>query len=226
MPEYLSPGVYVEEIDAGPKPIAPVATSTAGVVGVTRRGPATADARHQLRRLRPHLRRTGRPSPNETTRSAWDRAGRWWNAAESVKAFFDEGGARLFFQRVQPSGAAASSRGLQRGGVRAARQRRGQRLADHHAQPRRSPWPPVTACDLVSAEDGSTLGTVTVAAVDYRTRTVTLTADAGVTARSGRDLARIIRGRHRPQHRDGDRRQRRRLGRRPGGPGAARSVPG
>ena len=33
MPEYLSPGVYVEEIDAGPKPIAPVATSTAGAVG-------------------------------------------------------------------------------------------------------------------------------------------------------------------------------------------------
>src|SRR5207248_2584912 len=30
MPEYLSPGVYVEEIDTGPKPIAAVATSTAG----------------------------------------------------------------------------------------------------------------------------------------------------------------------------------------------------
>ena len=36
MPEYLSPGVYVEEIDAGPQPIAAVATSTAGCVGVTR----------------------------------------------------------------------------------------------------------------------------------------------------------------------------------------------
>src|SRR3954468_5782609 len=39
MPEYLAPGVYVEEIDAGPKPIEGVSTSTAGAVGVTARGP-------------------------------------------------------------------------------------------------------------------------------------------------------------------------------------------
>ncbi|GGJ24148.1 phage tail sheath subtilisin-like domain-containing protein [Neoroseomonas lacus] len=39
MPEYLSPGVYVEEIDTGPKPIEGVSTSTAGMVGVTERGP-------------------------------------------------------------------------------------------------------------------------------------------------------------------------------------------
>ncbi len=39
MPEYLSPGVYVEEIDAGPRPIAGVSTSTTGMVGVTARGP-------------------------------------------------------------------------------------------------------------------------------------------------------------------------------------------
>src|SRR5262245_11048577 len=39
MPEYLSPGVYVEEIDTGSKPIEGVSTSTAGMVGVTERGP-------------------------------------------------------------------------------------------------------------------------------------------------------------------------------------------
>ena len=39
MPEYLSPGVYVEEIDAGPKPIEGVSTSTAGV-RLTDRGPS------------------------------------------------------------------------------------------------------------------------------------------------------------------------------------------
>lgn len=39
MPEYLAPGVYVEEIDTGTKPIEGVSTSTAGVVGVTERGP-------------------------------------------------------------------------------------------------------------------------------------------------------------------------------------------
>ena len=35
MPEYLSPGVYVEEIDRGPKPIEGVGTSTACFVGFT-----------------------------------------------------------------------------------------------------------------------------------------------------------------------------------------------
>jgi hypothetical protein len=39
MPEYLAPGVYVEEIPTGNKPIEGVSTSTAGLVGVTERGP-------------------------------------------------------------------------------------------------------------------------------------------------------------------------------------------
>ena len=39
MPEYLSPGVYVEEIDVGPVPIEGVSTSTAGFVGMTVQGP-------------------------------------------------------------------------------------------------------------------------------------------------------------------------------------------
>ncbi|MDD4651923.1 MAG: phage tail sheath subtilisin-like domain-containing protein [Methanothrix sp.] len=39
MPEYLSPGVYVEEIEIGAKPIEGVSTSTVGFVGMTERGP-------------------------------------------------------------------------------------------------------------------------------------------------------------------------------------------
>ena len=42
MPEYLSPNVYVEEVDTGAKPIEGVSTSTAGMVGVTERGPIDA----------------------------------------------------------------------------------------------------------------------------------------------------------------------------------------
>ncbi len=38
MPQYLAPGVYVEEI-AGPKPIEPVGTATGGFVGIAERGP-------------------------------------------------------------------------------------------------------------------------------------------------------------------------------------------
>ena len=34
MPEYLAPGVYVEEVPSAVKPIAGVGTSTAGFVGV------------------------------------------------------------------------------------------------------------------------------------------------------------------------------------------------
>jgi hypothetical protein len=39
MPEYLSPGVYVEEFEIGAKPIEGVSTSTAGFVGMTEMGP-------------------------------------------------------------------------------------------------------------------------------------------------------------------------------------------
>ena len=39
MPEYLTPGVYIEEIDIGPKPIEGASTSTAGFVGPTEKGP-------------------------------------------------------------------------------------------------------------------------------------------------------------------------------------------
>jgi phage tail sheath protein FI len=41
MPEYLAPGVYVEEVPSGSKPIEGVSTSTAGMVGVTARGPVS-----------------------------------------------------------------------------------------------------------------------------------------------------------------------------------------
>ena len=39
MPEYVSPGIHVEEIELGPPPIKGVSTSTAGFLGETLRGP-------------------------------------------------------------------------------------------------------------------------------------------------------------------------------------------
>ena len=190
MPEYLSPGVYVEEIDAGPQPIAAVATSTGGVVGVTRRGPATPTL---VTSYGDFVRMYGGPIaiPDETTQSGWATRGRYWNAAESVKAFFDEGGARLFFQRVQPGGSAAAGRNFN-GGLFALL------TADVSPTSRTLTLSHVvtvsanSSLDLISAEDGSVLGTSTVASVDYATRTVTLAANAGVSARSGRDVVRIM----------------------------------
>ena len=39
MPTYLSPGVYVEEVDSGPRPIEGVGTAVAGFVGLAEAGP-------------------------------------------------------------------------------------------------------------------------------------------------------------------------------------------
>src|SRR6266446_4412211 len=39
MPQYLSPGVYVEEVEAGSRPIEGVGTSVAAFVGLAQRGP-------------------------------------------------------------------------------------------------------------------------------------------------------------------------------------------
>lgn len=41
MPEYLAPGVFIEEIERGPRPIEGVPTSTAAFLGETERGPIT-----------------------------------------------------------------------------------------------------------------------------------------------------------------------------------------
>ena len=41
MPEYLTPGVYIEEVEYGAKPIEGVSTSIAGFLGETERGPTT-----------------------------------------------------------------------------------------------------------------------------------------------------------------------------------------
>src|SRR6266542_2058706 len=40
MPEYLSPGVYIQEVDSGPRPIEGVGTATAAFVGFAAGGPA------------------------------------------------------------------------------------------------------------------------------------------------------------------------------------------
>ena len=41
MPQYLSPGVYVEELEAGSRPIEGAGTAVAAFVGFRRRGRST-----------------------------------------------------------------------------------------------------------------------------------------------------------------------------------------
>jgi phage tail sheath protein FI len=185
MPEYLSPGVYVEEIDTGPKPIAAVATSTAGAVGVALRGPTTPTL---ITNYGEFVRVFGGPLalPDAGTQAAWDQRGHYWQAAESIKAFFDEGGARVYYQRVVPSGAAASSVPFN-GGLMAA--------LDADVSPADTKLTlshlfgvsAGTQLTLV-ASTGSQIGQVTVQSVDRQHRVVTLTAAAGVSAKR-HDLA-------------------------------------
>src|SRR6266550_2549273 len=91
MPEYLSPGVYVEEVDTGNKPIEGVATSTVGFIGVAERGPDD-----------PVL----ITSFGEYTRSFGGYVANRY-LAQAVEGFFQNGGKRCFINRVRSQNAAA-----------------------------------------------------------------------------------------------------------------------
>src|SRR3954470_14623697 len=107
MPQYFSPGVYVEEIDTGPRPIQGVSTSIAGMVGVTLRGP-TAGKPELVTSFLDFRRTFGGflADPVEAIRNRWqdprnlDGGGRWWLFPHAVQAFFDNGGQQLFVKRV------------------------------------------------------------------------------------------------------------------------------
>src|SRR4051812_41999725 len=122
MPEYLSPGVYVEEVDAGPRPIAGVSTSTAGMVGVTQRGPVGGKPKLVTNFLEYQTTFGGfLPEPDPAIRDAWaanpGEGGRWWQFPLAVKGFFDNGGQRLYVKRVFSGSALASSGTLGHGMV-------------------------------------------------------------------------------------------------------------
>jgi uncharacterized protein len=120
MPEYLSPGVYVEEIDAGPKPIEGVSTSTCGAVGVTALGP-TSGKPQLVTSFAEFVRTFGGflevPEPAIYNQWALDagNGGRWWLFPLAVKGFFDNGGQRLYVKRVFAATATAASAALGKG---------------------------------------------------------------------------------------------------------------
>jgi len=120
MPEYLSPGVYVEEIDAGPKPIEGVSTSTAGAVGVTARGPTTGKP-ELVTSFAEFQRKFGGflTPPPANLQTQWEgnavEGGRWWHFPLAVKGFFDNGGQRLYVKRVFSRTAVAANAPLARG---------------------------------------------------------------------------------------------------------------
>ncbi len=102
MPEYLAPGVYVEEVDTGSKPIEGVSTSTAGMVGMTKRGP-TGGLPKLVTSFADFKRQFG---GYFDFGSAF--AGHQY-LPYAVEGFFQNGGKRVYIKRVPGTGAAAST---------------------------------------------------------------------------------------------------------------------
>jgi len=94
MPEYLAPGVFIEEIERGPKPIQGVATSTAAFLGEAERGP-----------MQPRF----VTSYGEYTRLFGDVFSDGKYLPFGVKAFFDNGGRRCYVARIVGPGAETST---------------------------------------------------------------------------------------------------------------------
>ena len=109
MPEYLAPGVYVEETSFRAKSIEGVGTSTTAFVGPTRKGPYRVD--------------NDTPESPELLTSYGDFERIYGGFADlslgagvpgtnylahAVRAFFNEGGSRLYVSRVVGSGAASA----------------------------------------------------------------------------------------------------------------------
>ena len=101
MAEYLTPGVYVEELESGSKPMEGVGTSTAGFVGLAERGPVGGIP--QLVTSAAEFKRTygGYLSENAF--------GEYRFLAYAVDQFFINGGSRAFIVRVAPSDGVCST---------------------------------------------------------------------------------------------------------------------
>ncbi len=104
MPEYLSPGVYVEEIDTGNKPIEGVSTSTAGMEGLTERGPVNVPI--LVTGFGEYMRWFGGYLNIEEFSNGTDAH---CYLPHAVEGFFTNGGKRAYINRVVGEGAAAAT---------------------------------------------------------------------------------------------------------------------
>ena len=97
MPEHLHPGVFVDEIERGPRPIAGVPTSTAAFLGETERGP-----------LRPTL----VTSDQEYRRRFGGVFADGCFMPHAVAGFFENGGTRLYVARITGPGGVPAAKDL------------------------------------------------------------------------------------------------------------------
>lgn len=100
MAEYLAPGVYVEEIEIGSKPVEGVSTSTAGFLGKTERGPSI-----------PRL----ITSWLDYQRVYGSHFGEGEYLPSAVEGFFNNGGSRCYIGRITKASATAATLKLRKG---------------------------------------------------------------------------------------------------------------
>ncbi|MER5456540.1 phage tail sheath subtilisin-like domain-containing protein [Micromonospora sp. NPDC002389] len=105
MPSYFSPGIYVEEVPAGARPIGPVGTSTAAFVGVAPDRTARLGEALAVNNWTEFLRLYADGDEFEST-----------PLARAVFGFLDNGGTRCWVVNVGEGGALTGS-GRQRGGL-------------------------------------------------------------------------------------------------------------
>src|SRR4029450_10942764 len=100
MPELLHPGVYVQEIPSGVRPIEGVSTSTAAFIGVADKGPIPGT-----------ILPTGKMAQPVMVTSFTDYSRQFGGfrtdsfLTYAVRSFYDNGGRRLYIIRVAPEGA-------------------------------------------------------------------------------------------------------------------------
>lgn len=97
MAEYLSPGVFVEEFESGPRSMEGVSTSTAGFVGLTERGPSVGEPLLVTNFSDFYRKFGGYLSENEF--------GEYRYLSYAIEQFFVNGGSRCYVMRVVPSDA-------------------------------------------------------------------------------------------------------------------------
>ena len=103
MPNYMTPGVYVEEVSTGPRPIQAVGTSTAGFVGVAPDAAAHVNEVVAINNWTQFLREYAVKSQNSTPLS------------HAVFGFFMNGGLRCYVVNVGADGTLAGDKSGRKG---------------------------------------------------------------------------------------------------------------
>lgn len=106
MPEYLAPGVYIEEVHTGPRPIEGVGTATAAFVGFAADyRPWNANKPVLITNWNQYLREFGKPVFNEKGEETglYEPHAEGYYLSHAVEGFFQNGGGRCYITCVVPA---------------------------------------------------------------------------------------------------------------------------